>query len=77
MIHIPFLLQMNSPSVISSLEEKGFKQSELCNEGKYILVEKGIIMQVNHITYKPHIDFESNPESFISHAMNVVKKNIL
>ena len=68
MKHKSFLIRKNSSFLRVELETMKFKHSDLCNEGIYILVENGIIMQVNHLPYKNFIDFGENESEFLEYA---------
>ena len=71
MLHPNFLLKSNNPTIISELEIIGFKQSNYCNEGIFIFIERGIIMLVNHIPDKRFIDFDNNEKEFLKFAKSV------
>ena len=71
MLHQNFLLKSNNPTIISELEQIGFKKSNYCNDGIFILVERGVIMLVNHIPYKKFIDFDNDENGFLRFAKSV------
>ena len=68
MKHSPFLIRKNSSNLIAELEVMKFIHSDLCNEGIYILVENGIIMEINHLPYKQFMDFGENESAFLEYA---------
>jgi hypothetical protein len=71
MIHENFFIRKNSPELIKILEDAGYRRSKYCNEGIYLFIEDGIIMQTYSPPYKKHTDFGVDEKKFIEYATTI------
>ena len=55
-------IEKNTPELRSELLNLGLIHSEYCNEGIYLAVENGMILQLNHKPYKKHKVFNTEKE---------------
>lgn len=56
-------IRKNTAHLVGTLTaELKLKHSELCNEGIYVCIENGIVMEVNHVPYSKHIEFDTEEE---------------